>query len=1135
MHYLVALVVVLFASLCLAETEISAGNSCPKESAAILVSLQGNLFVDAGKLGHWQAAQLNDAICEGSRVRVEANSRASLLLPDDIILRLDAGTVLSLNGIGVKKPTMLDMLKGIVHFISRTPRHLEITTPIANAGPEGTEFVLRVDSDQTSLWVYEGAVRFYNDQGTIHLNPGEAAVAQLGQMPRAQLDIKPQDAVNWALYYPSLLPNATAQTPMSDDLRTAITDFRHGRIDVALSRLDALPPELRNLNFFKVRAAIQLSTGQVESALVDIQALQTINPNDAEALAMLSVIALTQNHKDQANTLANQAVAANPQSAAAFSALSYTEQSRFELEKALAAADQAIKNAPQDALVWARKAELELSMGLIADSELAAKQASTLDPELERTQTVMGFTYLLHSETTAALQTFGKAVELDSASPMARLGLGLAKIRNGDLEAGRQNLEIATGLNPANALIRSYLGKAYYEEKRVDRAQDQLDLAKQRDPNDPTAYFYDAILKLTTNRPVEALRNIDQAIDLNDNRGVYRSSLSLDRDAAARSAAQGRIYNELGYQQLGLLEGWKSLDADSNNYSAHRLLADDYAALPRHEIARVSELLQSQLLQPVNITPIQPNLEETSLFVLNSLGPANLGFNEFNPLFEYNRASLQASGIYGGNNTRGDNVQLSGIRDNLSFSLGQFNYGTDGFRENNFFRQNLYNAFLQYKASDHLNLQFEYRHEITSNGDLALNFDAGNYDNGYNKKTYTDSYRIGNHYEFNPNSSLIGSFIYQNVKIAQSQSGSDLDPFGDPEQTNNLINYKRNGFVSELQHSYINSSYSLINGVGHIDQQLNSTVTNQASGTNFFTGLPQSQIVVNPTNVSGFRRTNLYNYSKFFFTDKLSATLGVSLDFYNYGNQQLTPVNPKFGIVWSPFASTTFRTAIFRTLSVTDYSNQTIEPTQVAGFNQMFDDVLGTISWRYGVGVDHKFSDRVSSGLEIAERNLNIPIIPIQLYRSERTARAYLNYIPHDWVSLGLEYFYEKIDQPRLGQNIQSNNAFSYGLFNDVETHRIPLTLSFFHPSGLSLKLKNSFVHQSGVFQEQNMDTLVNGTSNFFVSDLNLSYRFPNRHGMLSVGVNNLFDNRFNFQNTDYNNVLIFPSRVVFSRITLAF
>ena len=84
--------------------------------------------------------------------------------------------------------------------------------------------------------------------------------------------------------------------------------------------------------------------------------------------------------------------------------------------------------------------------------------------------------------------------------------MGLAKLREGDVEAGRMEMEIAAGLDPMNALIRSYLGKAYFEEKRYNLAEAQFDLAKALDPNDPTPWFYDAIQKQTQNRPVQALR-----------------------------------------------------------------------------------------------------------------------------------------------------------------------------------------------------------------------------------------------------------------------------------------------------------------------------------------------------------------------------------------------------------------------------------------------------------------------------------------------------------------------------------------------------------------------------------------------------------------------------------------------------
>src|SRR5206468_10596056 len=108
---------------------------------------------------------------------------------------------------------------------------------------------------------------------------------------------------------------------------------------------------------------------------------------------------------------------------------------------------------------------------------------------------------------------------------LPRLGLGLAKIRDGNLEEGGRDLEVAASLDPNNSIIRSYLGKTYYEEKRTPLDEREYGVAKQLDPNDPTPWFYDAIAKQTTNRPVEALRDMEQAIQRNDNRAVYRSEL----------------------------------------------------------------------------------------------------------------------------------------------------------------------------------------------------------------------------------------------------------------------------------------------------------------------------------------------------------------------------------------------------------------------------------------------------------------------------------------------------------------------------------------------------------------------------------------------------------------------------------
>ena len=312
---------------------------------------------------------------------------------------------------------------------------------------------------------------------------------------------------------------------------------------------------------------------------------------------------------------------------------------------------------------------------------------------------MLGYAALERVDITAATAAFERAISLEPDNPLARLGLGLTKIREGHLAEGRREIEIAAALSPEDPIVRSYLGKAYFDERRETESGAQYEIAQRLDPLDPTPWFYDAIRKQTINRPVEALQDFEKAIDLNDNRAVYRSGFLLDQDLAARSASLGRLYRDLGFEQLAPVEGWKSLDADPGDYSGHRLLADTYSALPRHEVARVSELLQAQLLAPISLTPVPPHLAETDLFILERAGPDEPGFNEFNAMFDRNRVAAQFSGVAGNKSVLGDEATVSGVWNKVSFSVGQFHYDTDGFRENNGQDRDIFNAFVQAQLS----------------------------------------------------------------------------------------------------------------------------------------------------------------------------------------------------------------------------------------------------------------------------------------------------------------------------------------------------------------------------------------------------------------------------------------------------
>ena len=101
---------------------------------------------------------------------------------------------------------------------------------------------------------------------------------------------------------------------------------------------------------------------------------------------------------------------------------------------------QAVADQPDDALAWARLAELWLALGHRGRAIEAAEQAVALEPELARTQMVLGFAALTEFRTAKARAAFNTAAALDSADPMPRLGLGLAKIRDGELYYGVAHL-----------------------------------------------------------------------------------------------------------------------------------------------------------------------------------------------------------------------------------------------------------------------------------------------------------------------------------------------------------------------------------------------------------------------------------------------------------------------------------------------------------------------------------------------------------------------------------------------------------------------------------------------------------------------------------------------------------------------
>ena len=81
-------------------------------------------------------------------------------------------------------------------------------------------------------------------------------------------------------------------------------------------------------------------------------------------------------------------------------------------------------------------------------------------------------------------------------------------------------------------------------------------------------------------------------------------------------------------------------------------------------------------------------------------------------------------------------------------------------------------------------------------------------------------------------------------------------------------------------------------------------------------------------------------------------TLGLSADDYKEESNEAEKINPKLGVQWNVTDDIRLRAAAFQVVKGPLSTNRTLEPTQVAGFNQFFDDDAGTVARRFGIGSD---------------------------------------------------------------------------------------------------------------------------------------------------------------------------------------
>ncbi len=596
------------------------------------------------------------------------------------------------------------------------------------------------------------------------------------------------------------------------------------------------------------------------------------------------------------------------------------------------------------------------------------------------------------------------------------------------------------------------------------------------------------------------MQNLEESIQRNDNRAPYRSKLLLDKDDAVRQTNQAKIYRDLGAGELAIREAARSLAQDPQESAAHRFLSDIYLGEPRQEVARVSELLQSQLLDPTGLTSNQPQLPFSDVNESTRAVFLAPGLNEYSVLPGNTRPRLSAAAQAGNNRTWGDELIVAKAGERYALSIGQFHYETDGFRDNNDIAHDIYGVSAAVSLTPSFTLQAEFRKRHTEHGDIILDFDP-------------NDFARENRFEIDQRTTRLGATLRPNSQLVLLASLLD----NRREEQQNIVEPalaidiagQSPGRQFELQLQRTFSLGNVILGAGSSRVDLDSQVRVVDLTGFIFGGACTATEPCDSKSENGVKQDNAYVYANLQPHRSLIATLGYSRDTFKDEVVNLRRWNPKFGFVWQAQDWLTLRAATFRTLKRTVVVDQTIEPTQIAGFNQFFDDANGTKTRAEAGAIDFQIGPRWRGTIQGSRRVLDLgPSLgaagPFEEW-NERAYGAALYWTPNPRTGIALRYKTDKFERDPL--TVDDRPTL-------VETTLVPLTVRYFFGTSVMLSVEASYLKQ--VVRRLASSTKAVGEDSVGLVDFGVVYKLPKRLGQLSLTVKNALDKEFFYRDDSF-------------------
>ena len=457
--------------------------------------------------------------------------------------------------------------------------------------------------------------------------------------------------------------------------------------------------------------------------------------------------------------------------------------------------------------------------------------------------------------------------------------------------------------------------------------------------------------------------------------------------------------------------------------------------------------------------------------------------------------------------------------------FGHSDFATDGFRPNNDLDQSVTNALIQYRPTYGTSLQAELRSTEIESGDLLMLFDQELFDPRERQFERVDSARLGVRRELSAQQYF--------ARFGHLSRSSDRRSTTRPRLLSRRMD---TGSTTDLRHIFRAAKWSLDSGFMYFRQER----VDEFRQTIPLPVPPFTLDVAQTTDVDQAQRS-LYAYAQLQATDDLSLTIGASADDVEGPDISEEMISPKLGLIWEMTDQTTVRAAAFATLQGAWTSSKQniqprLEPFQVAGFNQFFVDREGDEA-RFGGRLVRQSGFRECGDRRgIVQARSDGPVLlrpgddlgePVR--STEQFARGYVYWTPRTTSELEC-----RVSAGTNRQRRRSVPRYRRRPHAPVAARRSVLP---------SVRIQHAFARvvrrARRRLQRRPLSARSAATEfradEFWVLDASVGYRLRNRRGVISLNVDNLLDESFNFQDIDPLNPSVAPERMAYLRFTLAF